>query len=256
MNNQKITTVLNAAKSTVVKHGPAILTGMGILGWGTATVLAVKETPKALRLIEDARYEKGEPLTVQEKVKAAWKPYVPSLVLGAASTGCLIGACNVSAGRTAALATAYQLSSTALKDYKEQVVETVGEKKEKDIRDKVAAKKIKENPVSNSQVIYTGTGKTKCYDVSSGRYFESDRNTIEQVCVRLTKRMQGGEMYISLNEFYDEIGLPHIPIGDKIGWNADVCIEPHFSSHLDDGGTPCLVIDYLVGPQWDFANLM
>lgn len=256
MDNQKLTALFNTAKTKVVKHGPVILTAMGIVGWGTTVVLAVKETPKALRLIEDAEYDKGEPLTVTEKVKAAYKPYIPAAVTAVTSTACLIGACKVSAGRTAALATAYQLSATALKDYTEQVVETVGEKKEKVIRDKVAEKKLKENPVTTSQIIHTGRGKTRCYDVSSGRYFDSSKILIEQACVQLTKRMQGGEMYISLNEYYDEIGLPHIPIGDKVGWNADVCIEPHFSSLVDDEGVPCLVIDYLVAPTWDFTNLM
>jgi hypothetical protein len=256
MDNQKLSTIFNAAKTKVVKNGPAILTAMGIVGWGTATVLAVKETPKALKLIANAEHDKGEPLTTPEKVKAAWKPYLPAALIATASTGCLIGACKVSAGRTAALATAYQLSTTALKDYKEQVVETVGEKKEQSIREKVHKKKIEENPVSNAQVYYTGKGKTKCYDVTSGRYFETDKTSIEKIINKLNQRMLGGEMYISLNEFYTEVGLPPIPIGDNIGWNTDAIIEPHFSSQLDDYDNPVLVLDYLVAPRWNFSDLM
>jgi hypothetical protein len=256
MDNQKLSAIFNAAKTKVVKNGPAILTAMGIVGWGTATVLAVKETPKALKLLEDAEYEKGERLTVTEKVKATWKQYLPAALLATASTGCLIGACKVSAGRTAALATAYQLSATALKDYKEQVAETVGEKKEQAIREKVHKKKIEENPVSNTQVHYTGKGKTQCYDVTSGRYFEADKTSIEKIINKLNQRMLGGEMYISLNTFYSEIGLPHIPIGDDIGWNTDAIIEPHFSSQLDDHDNPVLVLDYLVAPRWNFSDFM
>lgn len=251
-----LTTMANTVKTKLVKHGPGILTAIGIVGWGTAAILAVKETPKALRLIEDAEYEKGESLTTQEKIKAAWKPYIPAMVTAGVSTACLIGASNVSAGRNAALAAAYQLTNTALKDYKEQVVEVVGEKKEQIIQEKVNEKKLKENPASTSQIIFTGKGKTRCYDTTSDRYFESDKDTIEKAIIRLNKRMQGGEMYITLNEFYDEIGLRHIPIGDKIGWNVDTLIEPHFSSHLDDTDTPCLVLDYLVAPTWDFSNLL
>lgn len=256
MDNQKLSAIYNAAKTKVVKNAPAILTAMGIVGWGTAAVLAVKETPKALKLLADAEYEKGESLTVQEKVKTAWRPYLPATLIATASTGCLIGACNVSAGRTAALATAYQLSTTALKDYKEQVVETVGEKKEQAIREKVHKKKVEENPVSNTQVYYTGKGKTQCYDVTSGRYFEADKTSIEKIINKLNQRMLGGEMYISLNEFYTEVGLPHIPIGDSIGWNTDSIIEPHFSSQLDDHDNPVLVLDYLVAPRWNYSDLM
>lgn len=256
MNNEKLTAFVNKTKATVIKNGPTILTVMGIVGWGTATVFAVAETPKALRLISDAEKEKGAPLTTMEKVKAGYKPYIAPAVTAVVSTGCLIGACNVSAGRTAALATAYQLSTSALKDYKEQVVEVVGEKKEQVIREKVAEKKIKENPASTAQIVYTGRGKTRCFDVTSGRYFDSDRSSIEKVINKLNQRMLGGEMYISLNEFYTDIGLEPIPIGDKIGWNTDAIIEPHFSSQLDDTDTPVLVLDYMVAPRWNFSDLM
>lgn len=61
------------------KNSPAILTGLGIAGGITTTVLAVKATPKALKLIEEAEKEKNkarkadEPnikLTTPEVIKA------------------------------------------------------------------------------------------------------------------------------------------------------------------------------------------
>jgi hypothetical protein len=61
------------------------------------------------------------------------------------------------------------------------------------------------------------------------------------------------EMYISLNEFYYEIGLNPISIGDDIGWNIDRgYIELNFSSQLTDDGNPCLVIDYQVAPRYEY----
>ena len=56
------------AKTIVSKRSPEILTGLGIAGMVTTTVLAVRATPKALKLIEDAQYEKRESLTVSEKI--------------------------------------------------------------------------------------------------------------------------------------------------------------------------------------------
>ena len=122
---------IKSVRTSIVKHSPEILMGLGIAGWMTGTVLAVKATPKAVRCIEDATYEKEGDLTPLEIVKATWKCYIPAAVTCAAATGCLIGSCSVSTRRHAALATAYKLSETALDEYRAQVIETVGEKKEK-----------------------------------------------------------------------------------------------------------------------------
>ena len=104
------------------KRSPAILTATGILSMGTAAFLAAKETPKAIRLIEEREMELQEleeELTPKEKVKVAWKCYVPALTAGIFGAACLIGAHSVHARRNAAIATAYKLSETALTEYKE-----------------------------------------------------------------------------------------------------------------------------------------
>lgn len=63
-------------------------------------------------------------------------------------------------------------------------------------------------------------------------------------------------MYISLNEFYDEIGLDHISIGDDLGWNIERgMIDLSFSSLVADDGTPCLVVDYQVSPKFGYSDL-
>ena len=40
-------------KTSIKKHSPEILTGIGIAGMITTTVMAVRATPKALILIEE-----------------------------------------------------------------------------------------------------------------------------------------------------------------------------------------------------------
>ena len=66
------------------------------------------------------------------------------------------------------------------------------------------------------------------------------------------------EMYISLNEFYYEIGLePLSVIGDDLGWNIDSgYLDLGFSSQIATDGTPCLVIEYNPAPRYDYRNLM
>ena len=258
MDKSNVTKFFNDAKAVLSKHSPEILTGIGVAGMITTTVLAVKATPKAMWLIEEEKYRlEKEDLTVIETVKAAWKPYIPAAITGVSSIACIAGASSVSARRNAALATAYQMSRTALSDYKAKVIETIGEKKEQAVRDKVAQDKIEKNPVKNTEVIITEKSNTLCFDALSGRYFRSDIDAIKRAVNDLNYRMIGGEMYISLNEFYSEIGLPEIKQGDELGWNIDKGqIELDFSSQLTEDGTPCVVVDYMVGPQYDFSKLM
>ena len=252
MGKPNLSSIIKSARAAMKKHSPEILTGIGIAGMITTTVMAVRATPKALVLIEDKKDELGtDELTKMETVKAAWPCYIPSALVGTASVLCLVGASSTNLRRNAALATAYTLSETTLKEYQEKVVETIGEKKERDIREQVAKEKLLKNPV-REVILTTKGGHTKCYDAITDRYFESDRDTINRAVNELNRQMRD-EMYVTLNDFYYEIGLDGTKMGDMLGWNIDKgYIEIDFSSHLDANGTPCLVIDYQVAPVYDY----
>ena len=261
------------AKVMVSKRSPEILTGLGIAGMITTTVLAVKATPKAMKLLEEAKkdiFDNLDPEDISgnntdytdislkpiEMVKVAWKPYIPAAITGIASISCIIGASSVHAKRNAAIAAAYNLSQTALTEYKEKVVETIGEKKEQAIKDKIAKDKVKKDPVSKSEVIVTGKGNTLCYDAFNSRYFYSDIDQIKRAINELNRIMLN-QMYVSLNDFYDELNLKHSGNGDELGWKLDDgFIEVDFSSQLSDDGRPCLVIEYMVAPRYDYSKLM
>lgn len=240
------------------KHSPEILTGIGIAGMVTTTILAVRATPKALLLIQEAEEVKHQntdasALTPVETIKAAWLCYVPAAVTGVLSMTCLIGASSVNLRRNAALATAYTLSESALKEYREKVVEAIGEKKEQAVQDAVAKERISKSPVTNQEVIITEKGNTLCYDVISGRYFKSDIEKLKRAANDLSRRMLD-EGYISLNDFYYEIALPETKLGDELGWHVDNgLVDLRFSSQLAEDGTPCLVIDYQIAPKYDYT---
>lgn len=255
MNKNTITAAMRSMRTAVKKHSPEILTGIGIAGMITTTVMAVRATPKALILIEEKKDElEVDTLTPKETIQTVWACYIPAAAIGTVSIACLIGASSVNMRRRAALATAYTLSESALKEYQEKVVETIGEKKEQAVRDAVAKDKIEKNPVTSREVIITERGNTLCYDAVSGRYFKSDIDKLKKAANELNRQMRD-EMYISLNDFYYEIGLNPVSIGDEIGWNIDKgYIDLSFSSQLADDGTPCLVIEYHVAPRYDFRT--
>ena len=256
--SEKISNLIKMTRGFVSKHSPEILTGIGVTGMITSTVLAVKATPKALELIEEAKTGGDfycEKLPVKTVIKVAWKPYIPALITGVASVTCLIGASAVNSKRNAALAAAYAISEKTLVTYRDKVIETIGEKKEKELRDKIAQDDVNKNPVSNSPVIITSKGKTLCKDTLSGRYFYSDIDAIRKTVNELNRQMTY-QNYISLDEFYNEIGLDSIKNGSRLGWNLDDgLIELEFSSCLTENEEPCVVVDYLRPPKYDFDKL-
>lgn len=255
MNKLDMGVIFKSVQTTVTKHAPEILTAIGISGMATAIVLGVEATPKALKLIEEKKQEtKAEKLPPIDVVKATWKCYIPTVITAGLSTVCLIRSCSVGIRRNAALATAYKISETALSEYREKVVETIGEKKEKTVREKVDKEHITKNPVSKSEVIVTESGTTLCYDHLSGRYFNSNIERIKKAVNELNRRMLS-ENYISLNEFYDELGLDHIGLGEVLGWNIDKnLIDIDFSSQIADDGRPCIVVDYRTPPRYGFSS--
>lgn len=238
------------------KHSSEILMGIGIAGMIGTTISAVRATPKALMLIEEKKLDLDtEKLTVVETIKTAGPCYILPLITGATSIACIIGANSVHVRRNAALATAYTLAETSFKDYKDKVIETLGDKKDKEVRDAVAKDKIEKNPVEQSKVIITSNGETLCYESLSGRYFKSDIDKIQKAVNEINRRLLF-DSYISLNEFYEEIGLDETKIGEDIGWRIETgMIEIDFSSQLAEG-TPCLVMDYITMPNYDYNKLI
>lgn len=255
MNKPNFNQMVKVVRTTMVRRSPEILTGIGVAGMITTTVLAVKATPKALMLIEEEKAAKeAEKLTPAEVVKTTWKCYIPSMVTCTLSVACIIGATSTNAKRNAALAAAYKLSETAFAEYKEQVVETIGEKKEQAVKDNVAKKKIENNPVTKSEVIITELGNTLCYESLSGRYFKSEKTKIDNAKNKLNSKLISYN-YVSLTEWYNELGLDGTSHSDLLGWNLDDgLVVLDYSSQLTDDGTPCLVIDYDAPPEYEFQK--
>lgn len=264
---------------TVEKRSPEILTGVGIAGMITTTVLAVKATPKALTMIEQAEKEKAralneshpdseimvatQKLTAPEVVKVAWKPYIPALLLGTASVACLIGANSVHTRRHAALYSAYKLSETALTEYKEKVEEVVTDKKVKEIKQKIAEDKTEKvvaeekKTGSKSTVIIPDEGDVWFIDPFTNRPFLSTTNKIEAAVNRVNKNLMS-EMFISLSDFYDELDndrLDRTILSDNIGWCVDDgLIELDFSDAVVNDGKAYIMMDFLRRPAYGYDD--
>lgn len=258
MNTNNVLRFIKTVQKGLIKHGPEILTGAGIVGSVATTILAVKATPAAMKCIENAEEEKGDKLTKVETVKAAWKPYIPAIVTGTMSIGCLVGASNANARRNAALMSAYQISTAALSEYKDTVVETIGEEKAKEVRDKIVEKKADKSKADKPTTVIIGMDDDVIFkEPFTNIEFRSTKNKLDSIQNDLNGRMiDGMEMYMSLNELLDEFGLDHHPIGDDIGWTVHDRIDYTYELGETKSGKPCFEIAYLQPPFHDFRKLL
>lgn len=252
----KVKGLINVIKDKMSDNAPELLIGMGLAGMVSSTVLACKATPKAMELIEEEkaiREKEGlEEMTKLDMIKVAWKPYVPALVSYTASAAFIISANKVNSKRNATLLTACKLGESALREYKDAVVEVIGEEKEKEVIDVVSKRRVEAENPNECNVIVTGKGDSLCYDTISGRYFRCDMDKINKAVNDLNFRMLN-DMYISVNEFYEEIGLSSIAAGYELGWNInDGKIDIYYSSQITDDGTPCLVLNQENFPKHDY----
>lgn len=250
MNFSTIAKSLKPIEMFAKKHSPEILIMMGLTGIGVAFVKAVKNTPDAHNKIEEIRKEKGK-VTIVDAVKATWKDYLPSAILGTISVACIVGSNSVNSKRNAALATAYSISDSAFREYKDKVIETIGEKKEQVVADKVAEEEVKKNPPKKNEIFVTGNGDTLCMDYYSGRYFWSSKNKIEEGINNFNNELMT-EMQMSVNQYYDKLNLPETGLGDYIGWDIDDgLLKPQYSYAGADDGTPCMVVSTYNPPKID-----
>lgn len=233
----------NSVKRIMSKNASDLLLIGGvacILGGGA---LAIKQTPKAVRLME----EKKDKDTI-EKVKTISPLYIPSVIITGIGIAQIICSRNITNNKIAAITTAYTVSETAFKTYKEKVKDIVEPEKYEEIKREVASEQLKRDPISNKEVIMTKRGDVLIYDNMSGRYFRSSIDEIERAANIINKKLRN-EMSMDLNEFYMEIGLSAIKIGCEVGWHIDEDeLEPNFSSTIAEDGQPCLVLDYDVVP--------
>lgn len=245
MSNKIISKIVQSTRT----HSPEIMIGTGIVGMITTIVLAVKATPVALNLIEEEKAELGfTRLTKKEIVKATWRAYVPSAILGSLSIGCIVAGTKASLGRTAAMSTAYALSESAVKTYHDKIVQVCGEEKAEEIRKEVIKETVTQKPVivddsESTFVTNTGEGLTLFYDSLTGRYFRSSMNAVERAINIVNKRMRS-EDYVTVNNLYNEIGLGSIEIGDLLGWSIDRDdVEITYDSGIEVDGQPYVIVE-------------
>lgn len=228
-------------------NSPEILTGMGVTGVITTSYFTSKAAVQAhemIRLEESVSGTHGDRRErLKERTKLVWKCYIPPVVCGAVTIGCIIGASKSNARRTAAAVTAYSVTEKAFSEYKEKVIEEVGKNKEQKIHDEVVRDRVENNPPGSSEVIVIGNGQVLCCELYTHRYFKSDMEALRKAQNDINAQIVNG-LYVTLDEFYDLVGLSHTSSSNELGWDSDRLMELRFTTVLAEGGEPCLAFEY------------
>ena len=241
------------SKRFMKRNASTILTFAGGIGVIGTAVLAAKETPKALQLLEDAEAKKGEGLTKIEKVKIAGPAYIPSIITGAATITCIFGANYLNKRQQAALTSAYVLLDNSYKEYKKKVKELHGEDGELEVRTEIAKDKYSETGIQ------VDDGKKLFYDEFSGRYFESTTEDVLRAEYKINKQIVTNSCAY-LNEFYEYLGLEKFDIINHLGWSQAILSDMYWVNWLEfdhnkvtlDDGLECCIISMRYEPVIDF----
>ena len=241
------------------KHSPEILVVTGVVGIIASTVMACKATTKVSDIVDDAKEtmdtihdsvgkglhtSDGEEYTQEVANKdpaivyaqTGWKfvkLYGPSVALGVASIGCMIGSNHILRKRNIALAAAFKAVDASFKEYRDRVIDRFGKEMDRELRFGIKAKEIEEKVVDENGNETTVTKTVEVADPNAAHSIYSivwcEGNTgwtrnaeLNKVFLIQTQNAANDKLrlngILTLNEVYDMLGVQRTAYGQIAGW--------------------------------------
>lgn len=227
----------------LVKHyAPEILTGAGILGGITSTVLIAKQT---LKLEETINQGEIRVAAVRQEVEAGnatdrdlflanakgvldvVKLYAGPVALGGMSVVCILGGHGIMRKRTASAVAALGVMEQAFAQYRERVAEEFGEEKEREIRAGVRYVEVEDEkgklvkkPIIDERGISI---YARVFNRQNSTAFDEDYD-YNIVFLRAQERYANQKLkadgFLILNDLYENLGFKKTPEGALVGWIA------------------------------------
>ena len=281
----KMTRTFNRTGLQLKKHSPEILLAAGVVGVVASGVMACKATLKVQEIVDDAKgkidtiHEVSNDPSMAEKyteedskkdlaivytqtaVKMI-KLYGPSVALGVASLGCMIGSNRILNKRNVALAAAYTAVDKSFKEYRGRVIERFGKQIDKELRYNIKAQEIEEVSVDEKGKEVTKKSTVEVMDPNAYSPYSivfDDGNTGWDPDPELTKyfliqqqnwandRLKA-KGHLFLNEVYDMLGAKRTKAGAQVGWVYDEK-NPIGDNYVDFG-----IFDIRSPKARDFVN--
>lgn len=262
LNKTEIMTTLirtfNRTGLKLKKYSPEILMAAGAVGVVTSGVMACKATLKVEEIVDDAKQkidmihdvsanpDMAEKYSEEDSKKdltivytqTAWKfvkLYGPSVALGAASLGCMIGSNRILSKRNAALAAAYAAVDKSFKDYRGRVLERFGKQMDRELMYGIKAQEVEETTTDENGKEVTTKSTVEVMDPNAYSPYSiifDDGNDgwdpdpertkfflIQQQNWANERLKARGHLF--LNEVYDMLGAKRTKAGAQVGWVYD-----------------------------------
>lgn len=227
---------VNQAGKVILANSPAILSALGITGTIATAYLSHQA---GVKTTNDMQKHDLYSRPWKEKFQFLWKNYIPPVIAGAVTITCVITGTRAGLKKTAAAYSLLSVSEKAFDEYKEKLSEQIGPKKEKAIRDAIAQDRVN----NNQAMIVSGSGNVLCYEMHTGRYFNSDVDALKKAQNEINAQMFR-ENDANLNDFYYMVGLPQTSYSSGTGWTSDKLLELSFSAVMAEDGRPCIAFEY------------
>jgi Family of unknown function (DUF6353) len=229
------------------KHGPEILTGIGVVGFGATTYLVGKAVLKAQKPLEELRAdahiiaskEVAKEYTKRDKQQEIGRLYVhrgleiakifsPAIAAGGMSVICVISAHGLMQRKQTALVAAYTALDAGFKAYRQRVREEIGEEKERELYRRPVMRAV--DQVESEEPVYE-IDKDAARPSQYGRFYDQfnihwsktpEWNMMQlRVFERSANDMLNAKGFLFLNEVYDMLGFDWTQAGQVVGWRND-----------------------------------
>ena len=192
---------------------PKSFIALGAAGIVATAIVAAKETPEAMKALEEAKAAADHELTFIEKVQVLAPKYLKTAAVAVVSICCVVGGTIADAKVGSGLAT---LSAGAMKAY-----DKLKEGAEKELsKEKVQDILLKDEPVPQEP---SEEGKELFWEEHYG-YFWAKRSDVEHAFLMLNQRLAFNSG-ATLDEFFWDCGLPKndpdVKASAHLGWSSD-----------------------------------
>lgn len=233
------------------KHSTEVLVGSGIAGMAASIIFAIRNTPKMNEELERKRNDEELDFRETDELKVVIKHQFPSIILFVTSAAAIIGADAIHLKRNAALAVIVQTSEVAATQYKTIVERVVDDDTRRRINNEY--KEEMEKRHISRPIIISGD-RYLILDTFTNTYFEGNIQNVIASANEMNDRIDS-ECYISMNEWYDELGVDTSGALSVLGWNSTNIgrVSPVFDADIIDG-RPVVLMSYKHEPSEGFRN--
>jgi hypothetical protein len=258
-----IQTTFRSAWRVIRRNAPTILAGVSIASTVGATILSAKATPKAIALIEEETFRRHEELTPKEKVKTAWKCYIPAGILTVISCASTLCGTHIGLTRQAELISLVTAGENMFDRYRRKVAEKIGTDEERNVRRELGredADKLMANHhdyydgidkehagllrSGDLGVFDTGFGDELIWDSWNARYFRCSESAImEAVATFNMDTSYGVDTFFPVNGFWDLLNLPNAQNGNTQGYSSAYKMVVSLNWDSDRHGYKILTFD-------------